>query len=104
MIISQIRLIPPNPMKGNRLDLTNIYSFTNLILVQALLELLNTGSVDLDETRVLKLAENAKFYRVAEFIYRNRRQFIKVFECIINDTDRNNQAGGIIAHFSLSDQ
>ena len=59
---------------------------------QTLLELLNAGGMkDIDEVRVLKLAEKAKFYRVCELVYRNQHKYAKVLYCLISDPGRHSQ-------------
>ncbi|XP_064646589.1 vacuolar protein sorting-associated protein 8 homolog isoform X2 [Lineus longissimus] len=60
---------------------------------QALLELLNAGGFEqFDETRLLTLAENAKFYRVCELLYEKRREFDKILSCYWRDPSRKYQA------------
>ena len=52
--------------------------------MQALLELLSVGGLmEFDEAYVLRLATNARFYRVCELIYRRQRKYAEVFQCYI---------------------
>lgn len=66
---------------------------------QALLELLAAGGLrQFPDERVLALAESAKFYRVCEIIYQQKRQYEKVLSCYWRDMARKTQA------FSYIDQ
>lgn len=56
---------------------------------QALMELLQAGGLQqIDEEKLLYLAENAKFYRVCELLYEKRRQFDKILLCYLRDYAR----------------
>ncbi|XP_077997967.1 vacuolar protein sorting-associated protein 8 homolog isoform X1 [Glandiceps talaboti] len=60
---------------------------------QALLELLNAGGLQqVNESRLLTLAENARFYRVCELLYDRRRDYFKILECYLKDSARQHQA------------
>ncbi|PVD38848.1 hypothetical protein C0Q70_01472 [Pomacea canaliculata] len=56
---------------------------------QALMELIHAGGLaQFDEMRLLRLAENAKFYRVCEFLYEKRREYHNILLCYIKDPSR----------------
>ncbi|KAG8190625.1 hypothetical protein JTE90_017889 [Oedothorax gibbosus] len=60
---------------------------------QALMELLQAGGLaQVNEERVLALAEKAKFYRVCEHLYEKHQQYDKILECYLNDPSRKLQA------------
>nr|XP_006819234.1 PREDICTED: vacuolar protein sorting-associated protein 8 homolog [Saccoglossus kowalevskii] len=60
---------------------------------QALLELLNAGGLQqVNENRLLSLAENARFYRVCELLYDKRREYYKILDCYLKDAYRQNHA------------
>ncbi|XP_070570211.1 vacuolar protein sorting-associated protein 8 homolog isoform X2 [Ptychodera flava] len=64
---------------------------------QALLELLNAGGLQqVNEHKLLKLAESAKFYRVCELLYDKRRQYYKILDCYLKDSARQHQAFSFI--------
>lgn len=64
---------------------------------QALLELLDVG-IQFSEDRLLRLALQAKFYRVAQFVYRKRRQFEKIIECYLLDRARQREVFTYLHH------
>ncbi|XP_072048156.1 LOW QUALITY PROTEIN: vacuolar protein sorting-associated protein 8 homolog [Amphiura filiformis] len=56
---------------------------------QALLELLNAGGLQqVDNEKLLRLAEDAKFYRVCEVLYERQRKFDKILQCYLRDPAR----------------
>lgn len=56
---------------------------------QALLELLRAGALaDVAHGRLLRLAHQARFYRVCEQLYGEQRQFAQVFLCYLEDPSR----------------
>ncbi|XP_078620345.1 vacuolar protein sorting-associated protein 8 homolog isoform X1 [Branchiostoma floridae x Branchiostoma japonicum] len=64
---------------------------------QALLELLNAGGLQqVDEEKLLSLAENARFYRVCELLYEKRRDFDKILACYLRDAARRQQVFSFI--------
>lgn len=59
---------------------------------QALMELLYAGGLaQINEERVLSLAEKAKFYRVCEHLYEKCQQYDKILECYLQDPSRKLQ-------------
>lgn len=59
---------------------------------QALIELLQAGGLaEIDEDRLLNLAEGAKFYRVCEYLYQQKEQFDKILTCYLQDPSRKPQ-------------
>ncbi|KFM79086.1 Vacuolar protein sorting-associated protein 8-like protein, partial [Stegodyphus mimosarum] len=59
---------------------------------QALMELLHAGGLaQVNEERVLTLAERAKFYRVCEHLYEKHQQYDKILECYLQDPSRKLQ-------------
>ncbi|GFT81859.1 vacuolar protein sorting-associated protein 8 homolog [Nephila pilipes] len=59
---------------------------------QALMELLQAGGLaQVNEERVLALAEKAKFYRVCEHLYEKHQQYDKILECYLQDPSRKLQ-------------
>ncbi|XP_067145381.1 vacuolar protein sorting-associated protein 8 homolog isoform X3 [Centruroides vittatus] len=59
---------------------------------QALIELLQAGGLaEIDEDRLLNLAEGAKFYRVCEYLYQQKQQFDKILTCYLQDPSRKPQ-------------
>ena len=67
------------------------------------MDLLNAGNdcVEFDEDSVLRLAENAKFYRVCELIYRRQRNYPKVFSCYLKDSSRGTQVSWVLALYFI---
>ncbi|XP_070185455.1 vacuolar protein sorting-associated protein 8 homolog isoform X3 [Littorina saxatilis] len=64
---------------------------------QALMELIHAGGLaQFDETRLLRLAENAKFYRVCEYLYEKRREYHNILLCYIKDPARRYHAFSFI--------
>lgn len=60
---------------------------------QALLELLQAGGLaSVDQAHLLDLAEQARFYRVCEYLYEKQRLYHKVFLCYLNDPSRELQS------------
>ncbi|XP_076368429.1 vacuolar protein sorting 8 isoform X2 [Tachypleus tridentatus] len=60
---------------------------------QALMELLQAGGLaQVNEARLLTLAEKAKFFRVCEYLYEKRRQFDKILLCYLDDPTRKPQS------------
>ncbi|XP_069107470.1 vacuolar protein sorting-associated protein 8 homolog isoform X1 [Argopecten irradians] len=56
---------------------------------QALMELLHAGGLlQIDEERLLYLAENAKFYRVCELLYEKQHKYGKILSCYLRDYSR----------------
>lgn len=56
------------------------------------MELLLAGGMrEFEEDQVLRLAENVKFFRVCELVYRKQRKFAKVLTSIIKDASRHDQ-------------
>ncbi|XP_033629373.1 vacuolar protein sorting-associated protein 8 homolog [Asterias rubens] len=56
---------------------------------QALLQLVNAGGLEqVDQQKLLRLAEGAKFYRVSELLYEKRRQFDRILLCYLRDPAR----------------
>ncbi|XP_022112058.1 vacuolar protein sorting-associated protein 8 homolog isoform X1 [Acanthaster planci] len=56
---------------------------------QALLQLVNAGGMEqVDQQKLLRLAEGAKFYRVTELLYEKRRQFDRILLCYLRDPSR----------------
>ncbi|GAB1606858.1 vacuolar protein sorting-associated protein 8 homolog isoform X3 [Argonauta hians] len=56
---------------------------------QALMELLMVGGLDIfSDQRLLQLAENAKFYRVCEFVYEKNYLYDKILVCHLKDYAR----------------
>ncbi|XP_071103447.1 vacuolar protein sorting-associated protein 8 homolog [Haliotis cracherodii] len=56
---------------------------------QALMELIHAGGLQqFDEGRLLRLAENAKFYRVSEYLYEKRCEYDKILGCYLRDPSR----------------
>lgn len=56
---------------------------------QALLEMLQAGALqDVCPDRLLRLARQARFYRVCEQLYAERRDFAQVFLCYLEDPSR----------------
>ena len=71
---------------------------------QALLELLSAGGLrQFDEQRIIRLAENAKFYQVCELLYEKHRQYAKVLSCYIRDNARSYQSFAYINELLLAD-
>ena len=59
---------------------------------QALLELHSAGTLDyFDDSKLLKLAEEGKFYRMCEILYRKNREYYKVFSCYWREPSRASQ-------------
>ncbi|GIY41646.1 vacuolar protein sorting-associated protein 8 homolog [Caerostris extrusa] len=59
---------------------------------QALMELLQAGGLaQVNEERVLALAERVKFYRVCEHLYEKHQQYDKILECYLHDPSRKLQ-------------
>lgn len=66
---------------------------------QALLELLQAGGlVAVDRDRLLRLAHQARFYRVCEQLYTQQRQFAQVFLCYLEDPSRKVRSFQYAAH------
>ncbi|KAL8564240.1 hypothetical protein ACOMHN_050851 [Nucella lapillus] len=64
---------------------------------QALMELIHAGGLaQFDQTRLLRLAENAKFYRVCEYLYEKRREYHNILLCYIRDPARQYHAFSFI--------
>ncbi|CAE1274106.1 VPS8 [Acanthosepion pharaonis] len=56
---------------------------------QAMMELLMVGGLNtFDDNRLLQLAENAKFYRVCEFVHEKNQQYDKILVCYLKDFAR----------------
>lgn len=71
---------------------------------QALLELWNAGGLkQFDDSRILVLAENAKFYRVCEMLYERKRQFPKVLSCYFRDSFREHQVFSYVHYVMTED-
>uniref|UniRef100_A0A2L2YDL3 Vacuolar protein sorting-associated protein 8-like protein n=1 Tax=Parasteatoda tepidariorum TaxID=114398 RepID=A0A2L2YDL3_PARTP len=59
---------------------------------QALMELIQAGGLaQVNEERVLVLAEKAKFYRVCEYLYEKHQLYDKILECYLQDPSRKLQ-------------
>jgi hypothetical protein len=77
---------------------------------QALLDLLNAGLLSqygrghYDEDKLLMLAENAKFFRVLEMLYEQRRQLAKILSCYLRDPVRQTMAFSYIHGVMTSDE
>eukprot|EP00042_Codosiga_hollandica_P055670 m.785312 g.785312 ORF g.785312 m.785312 type:complete len:1490 (-) comp59163_c0_seq2:1347-5816(-) len=71
---------------------------------QALLELLQAGMREFEEDQILRLSENAKFYRVCELVYRNQRKFPKVLHCYLKDRSRHSQVFVCLRDLIWSDE
>eukprot|EP00042_Codosiga_hollandica_P023126 m.89745 g.89745 ORF g.89745 m.89745 type:complete len:1381 (-) comp51060_c0_seq1:59-4201(-) len=70
---------------------------------QALLDLLACASLQgFDEVAVLLLAEQAKFFRVCEWLYRKQRMFGRILECFLRDTARHDQVFDFLAETVMS--
>ncbi|KAL3853951.1 hypothetical protein ACJMK2_013245 [Sinanodonta woodiana] len=71
---------------------------------QALMELLQAGGLQqVQEERLLYLAEQAKFYRICEFLYEKRRQFDKILSCYLKDYSRKYHSFSFITSILESD-
>lgn len=55
---------------------------------QALLELLQVGTLRFDPSRLVQMATTAKFYRVCQFVYQQQGALHKVIRCYLLDTAR----------------
>ncbi|XP_014767622.1 vacuolar protein sorting-associated protein 8 homolog isoform X2 [Octopus bimaculoides] len=56
---------------------------------QAMMELLMVGGLNIfSDQRLLQLAENAKFYRVCEFVYEKNHHYDKILVCHLKDYTR----------------
>ena len=58
---------------------------------QALLEMIDVGTMQFSENHLLELALKAKFYRVCQFVYDKRRQFHKIVDCYLLDDGRQRE-------------
>nr|XP_022322565.1 vacuolar protein sorting-associated protein 8 homolog [Crassostrea virginica] len=72
---------------------------------QALMELLQAGGLkQVDEEKLLSMAENAKFFRVCELLYEKRRQFDKILSCYLRDPSRKYHAFSYISSILNSER
>ncbi|XP_041374342.1 vacuolar protein sorting-associated protein 8 homolog isoform X2 [Gigantopelta aegis] len=72
---------------------------------QALMELIHAGGLQqFDEERLLHLAENAKFFRICEFLYEKRREYDKILSCYLRDLSRRYHAFSYINSIVQSDR
>jgi hypothetical protein len=56
---------------------------------QALLELHSTGGLAaLDQARLLRLAEGARFFRVCQLVYASKGEHHRIIDCYLNDAPR----------------
>ncbi|XP_069471841.1 vacuolar protein sorting-associated protein 8 homolog isoform X2 [Ambystoma mexicanum] len=59
---------------------------------QVLLELLQAGGiVQFEETRLILLAEKAKFLQICEFMYERKHQYDKIIDCYLQDPVRKEE-------------
>ena len=71
---------------------------------QALLELLSAGGLrQFDDSRIIMLAENARFYQVCELLYEKNREYAKVLSCYIRDNARKYHSFAYINQLLSSD-
>ncbi|ESO93558.1 hypothetical protein LOTGIDRAFT_215952 [Lottia gigantea] len=72
---------------------------------QALMELIHAGGLkQFNEDKLLRLAENAKFYRVCEYLYEKRREYDKILSCYLKDPSRRYHAFNYITSIIDSDR
>uniref|UniRef100_K1R9K0 Vacuolar protein sorting-associated protein 8-like protein n=1 Tax=Magallana gigas TaxID=29159 RepID=K1R9K0_MAGGI len=72
---------------------------------QALMELLQAGGLQqVNEEKLLSMAENAKFFRVCELLYEKRRQFDKILSCYLRDPSRKYHAFSYITSILNSER
>ncbi|KAK6181620.1 hypothetical protein SNE40_009442 [Patella caerulea] len=72
---------------------------------QALMELIHAGGLkQFDEKKLLKLAENAKFFRVCEYLYEKRREYDKILSCYLQDPSRRYHAFNYITSIIQSER
>jgi hypothetical protein len=57
---------------------------------------------EFEEDQVLRLAENVKFHRVCELVYRKQRKFAKVLTSIIKDSSRHDQVRQTASQSSIA--
>ncbi|XP_065068088.1 vacuolar protein sorting-associated protein 8 homolog isoform X2 [Rhopilema esculentum] len=71
---------------------------------QALLELLSAGGLhQFDDSRIIKLAEAAKFFQVCELLYEKNHQYAQVLSCYLRDPARKHQSFSYIVEMMSAD-
>lgn len=65
---------------------------------QALLELLNVGTMPFDPDRLLALSERAQFYRVCQLVHSKRGDHHKIIGCYLKDSSRKTEVFAYVHH------